>query len=337
MDGKSKEAPAADVLVVGAGIAGLMAATRLQEAGLRVTVVDKGRGVGGRMATRRIGPGRADHGAQFFTVRSTIFGQHVARWRAEGLVYEWSEGFAADPSVESAPDDGHVRYAISDGFTTVPKHLARSLDVRTGVTLAKIAPRPSGWEAVDQTGERYMANALIMTPPVPQSLVLLDAGGTTLAAADRAELERVRYAPCLCGLFWVDGEVHLPPPGALQRDEHAIRWIADNRRKGISPAARLITVHAGPDYSRRHWERPHGEALETVRAGLLPFLDDQAIVREAQLKRWRYALPLDIVPERTLRAAVLPPLAFAGDAFNGPRVEGAALSGLAAADSLLET
>ena len=335
MVGKSKGAQAADVLIVGAGIAGLMAADRLQEAGLRVTVVDKGRSVGGRMATRRIGPGRADHGAQFFTVRSSTFGRYVAAWKQAGLVYEWSHGFATEPSVETAPDDGHVRYAISDGFTTVPKHLARAVDVHTRVQLVQVAPQQSGWQAIDRDGNSYEAEALILTPPVPQSLALLDAGGAKLAAADRAELARVRYAPCICGLFWVHGEVHLPPPGALQRDEHAIRWIADNQRKGISPEARLITVHAGPTYSQRHWERPDGESLESVRAGLRPFLDDQAVFREAQLKRWRYALPVEIHPERTLRPRQLPPLAFAGDAFHGPRVEGAALSGLAAAESLL--
>ncbi|MFW5789075.1 MAG: FAD-dependent oxidoreductase [Spirochaetota bacterium] len=44
-----------DVPVVGAGIAGLTAARRLVDASLDVTVLDKGRGVGGRMATRRFG------------------------------------------------------------------------------------------------------------------------------------------------------------------------------------------------------------------------------------------------------------------------------------------
>jgi renalase len=53
-----------DVLIVGAGIAGLAAATDLHAAGRTVLVVDKGRGVGGRLASRRIGAATFDHGAQ---------------------------------------------------------------------------------------------------------------------------------------------------------------------------------------------------------------------------------------------------------------------------------
>ena len=56
----------------------------------------------------------------------------------------------------------------------------------------------------------------------------------------------------------------------------------------------------------------------------------------AQLKRWRFATPQAIWPEPCWAAADGPgPLVLAGDAFAGPRVEGAALSGLAAADALL--
>ena len=52
---------------------------------------------------------------------------------------------------------------------------------------------------------------------------------------------------------------------------------------------------------------------------------------EMQLKRWRYALPTTLYSERCLVATGLLTLVFAGDAFGGPRVEGAALSGLATA------
>ncbi len=75
-----------DVLIVGAGLAGLMAANALQNQGRQVTVVDKGRSVGGRLATRRMGPGRADYGAQFFTVRTETFQSWVDRWVPASLV-----------------------------------------------------------------------------------------------------------------------------------------------------------------------------------------------------------------------------------------------------------
>ncbi|MFY9458131.1 MAG: FAD-dependent oxidoreductase, partial [Aquabacterium commune] len=55
------------VAVVGAGLAGLSCAQALRSAGLQVTVLDKSRGVAGRMSTRRGEGWQADHGAQYFT------------------------------------------------------------------------------------------------------------------------------------------------------------------------------------------------------------------------------------------------------------------------------
>ena len=54
---------------------------------------------------------------------------------------------------------------------------------------------------------------------------------------------------------------------------------------------------------------------------------------EFQVHGWRYSQPVDTYSEACLM--VEDSLVFAGDAFAGPRVEGAALSGLAAADALL--
>ena len=66
------------------------------------------------------------------------------------------------------------------------------------------------------------------------------------------------------------------------------------------------------------------------------YLDKEAEIEDAQLKYWRYALPVTLYQNRYLLADDLPPLIFAGDAFGGPRVEGAALSGLTAAERILE-
>ncbi len=324
-----------EILVIGAGISGLLAARTLQEAGLRVLLVDKGRSVGGRMATRRIGPGQADHGAQFFTVRADAFRALVAQWQADGLAYVWSYGWSDGSLAGKKSEDGHPRYAIHGGMNRLCKQLAQGLEVRLQTEVARLSATPNGWQAETKGGERLISRALLLTAPVPQALALLAAGGTQLAAAEQMALAQVAYAPCLCALIWVQGEVYLPEPGALQRPLHPISWIANNQRKGISPAATIVTMHANPSFSQTHYNAPEQETLAQFVAALRPHLADTALIQEAQLKKWRYALPTLLYPARTLLAQSLPPLAFAGDAFLEARVEGAVLSGLAAAQALI--
>jgi predicted NAD/FAD-dependent oxidoreductase len=198
-----------------------------------------------------------------------------------------------------------------------------------------VAPEGDGWRVVAENGAVFAARSVVLTAPVPQALALLDAGNTPLTASDRAALERIRYAPCLCGLFVIDGEVHLPAPGAVQRPEHDFPWIADNQRKGISPRVPIITVHASPAWSEMHYEDPDDVLCEAFERAMRPWLAPDAWILEEQVKRWRYATPTVLHPERMLKIAAHAPLYIGGDAFGAPRVEGAALSGLAIGEALL--
>jgi predicted NAD/FAD-dependent oxidoreductase len=176
---------------------------------------------------------------------------------------------------------------------------------------------------------------LLLTPPVPQSLSLLDEGGVQLSADDRAALNAIDYDPSLTGMFVLDRQIRLPSPGAIQRPHANVYWIADNFRKGISPVV-VLTAQAGAIYSRQLWDRSDEQVLNALKVDLLPVLGD-AKVTETQLKRWQYAQPMSLYPERCLVAGgTAAPLAFAGDAFGSPRVEGAALSGLTAGRALAE-
>ncbi|MDQ3378372.1 MAG: FAD-dependent oxidoreductase, partial [Actinomycetota bacterium] len=135
--------PDESCVIVGAGISGLLAARELSDAGWRVTVLDKGRGVGGRMATRRFGGAGFDHGAQFFTVRDDRFENLVDGWLDAGAAAEWSRGFAdAEGNVNP---DGHPRYRGSRGMTSIPKHLAGGLDVRSGEHVVRMDQIGNGW------------------------------------------------------------------------------------------------------------------------------------------------------------------------------------------------
>ena len=334
-----------DVLIVGGGICGLTAALQLSGRGLRVVVLDKGRSAGGRLATRRIGAGRADHGAQFFTARDERFVEMVAGWRAENLVFRWSNGWS-DGSLAAGSGsglDGHPRYAVQGGMNSLARRLAAELGsqgaaVETNLKAIQAVPDEQGWHVQDDNGNTWRSRALVLTPPAPQSLALLAAGSVVLAQQQMAALAAIAYAPCLCALCAAEGTVWLPAPGAVQRPGADIARIADNQRKGISPYAPIFTLHGGPAWSAAHYDDPDETLLPTFCAALEEWTTSgRVFVREAQIKRWRYALPVALHPDPYLRAEGLPPLFFGGDGFGSPRVEGAVLSGLEIAAALTDT
>lgn len=331
---KDDEVMIVDALVVGAGLSGLVAARELQNAGYRVSLVDKGRSPGGRLATRRIRAGLADHGAQFFTVRDPRFQEQVDRWLQADLVYVWGRGWSDGSLLKTTPD-GHPRYATRGGMNALAKDLAASFeDLQVNRRIAAIDYREGIFNVADSDGEALQARAVLLTPPTPQALDLL--GEVTVSDDERAALEKIQYGACLCGLFAVEGGVQLPIPGAIQNHENTVYWLADNQRKGISPDERIITAHANYEWSAAHYDDPEEAVLAFLRAAVEQRLLTGSKIVEQQLKKWRYSVPLQMHPDDYVEIEALP-LFFAGDAYGGrARVEGAYLSGLLAGQAMVE-
>jgi predicted NAD/FAD-dependent oxidoreductase len=320
-----------DCVVVGAGLSGLVAARRLVAEGHRVVVLDKGRAVGGRLATRTFEGGRFDYGAQFFTVRTPRFRGLVAGWIHDGIVDTWAHGFhLADGTLK---DTNEPRYRGRAGMRSVAAHLAHSLDVRTGTTVAAVDFSGGAWCVRLADGTTFAGRALLLTPPVPQSLALLDAGAARLPEDAKAALARLSYEPCLAVMAALDGPSGLQAPGGVWFPGEPVAWMADNTVKGLTQAdaPASITVHAGPAFSR--------EYLDDVPAGAARLIEHvspmlASPVRQYLPHRWRYSRPIAVHPQPVLTVSVPGPLAFAGDAFGAGRIEGAAISGLAAATFL---
>jgi renalase len=323
-----------DVLIIGAGLAGLTAARVVREAGLTLHIVDNGRSVGGRLATTPIQSGIADDGAQFFTARTDEFQAAVDAWQKSGLVRVWGYGWS-DGSTKRTREDGHARYVAEGGMNQLAHHLAQGIDpISLNVEVEFVERVDDVWRVTDKAGKSYTGKALLLTPPVPQTLALLTHSHVPLTPTDQDVLERIEYGPCLCGMFVVEGEVNLPEPGAIQDFDKPVYWIADNQRKGIS-AQRIITAHVEARYSRVHYDAPDAESLAFIREAIQHYLADDARIVEEQLKKWRYSVPLTTHPLDYYVAEHLP-LYLAGDAFGGRgRVEGAYMSGLAAGKELV--
>ncbi len=312
------------VAVIGAGLAGLVAARSLH-GDHDVVVLDKGPSVGGRLATRRIGEARLDHGAQFFTVRGAALQAQVDDWLERGIARVWCHGFAGRA-------DGYPRYCGSDGMNSLAKDLASGLDHRTNQMVFMVRRTEDGWDVVIDDGSRIAADAVILTCPVPQSWALL--AQAELAIPE--ELFRRAYHRTIGLLTVLDRPSAVPSPGGVQFDaddaSNAFGFIADNQAKGVSPVP-AVTFHATQPWSTEHWD----DDVALLRTLLLerarPWIGE-ACVLDAQVKKWRFAGPVDPWVDACWVEAEHQ-VVLAGDLFAGPKFEGAFNSGLAAAAAVV--
>ena len=318
-----------DVLIIGAGLAGLSAANDLHQAGLKVLVVDKGRGLGGRLAGRRIGDATFDHGAQFMTARDSRFKASVAEWIEAGVAEEWYSSYPGHPN-------GHPRYRGVPTMTAVAKYLATDMNVLRTTRVDSITQDNRLWSAALDNGKTVSAKALLITSPVPQTIDLLASGNIKIPADKQTRLDRIDYEACIAVMAVLDGPTAIPVPGATAFDEGPIGWISDNLQKGVSKIP-AVTIHGSGEFSAEHYEDDKMHSGQILIDAAAPYLGNAKVI-EYQVHGWRYSKPTVVDSEACMllsESTDLPPLALAGDAFAGPRFEGAVLSGWAAAKSLI--
>lgn len=307
-------------LVLGAGLAGLTAATLLQNQGWKVTVLDKGRGVGGRMATRRIGAGgRADHGAQFFSTKSPEWQTWNSQFLQVGTTQMWFERA------------GTPRFVVSDGMSALPKKLAEGLPIHTGNRALRLEKKGSQYAVLTESGEIFTADHVVITFPAPQALEFLQASEVGLV--HQQMLAGISYAPCFTVMAVLDRVSSVPSPGGVSPDSPVIGWIADNFMKGISPIPTL-TIQTTSDFAKKHLEGSLEELKEIILEASAPWIGDRQVL-ESSIHRWRYSLAEKKHSDSFFHHATLPGLYLGGDGFGEGHVEAAFLSGYRIAEALI--
>jgi len=320
--------------IIGAGIAGLACAQSLHRSGVEVTVLEKSRGVGGRVATRRIDSGVTfDHGAQYFTVRESAFAAAVQEWCDAGTAGLWqgrivilSHGLVTDLH------EPRERYVGVPAMNAIAKALATGMDVRTNVTAQAIHQSDGKWQVEDSTSTRHGPfDLLISTAPPIQTIKLLGSQSATIENA----ASNITMTPCWAVLLQMREPLELEYDAAFVHDS-PLNWLARNSSKPERGAAQSWVMHATADWSIAHLE----DSAESIAKTLVEefWQATKQAPRPLELvmaHRWRYALPQEPLPQRYLLDGDLN-LAVCGDWCGGPRVEGAYLSGLALAQAVLE-
>ncbi len=315
-----------DLIVLGSGIAGLAAARLAEKDNKSVLVVDKGRRLGGRVATRRKNGYLFNHGAQFVTAKGNEFAAVLADARKAGSLKDWHIDSAKTVQIGTP------------SMRALPQFMARGLEIRQQTEVPQVAHIGPNIGFFCDSGLIACGRQAIVSAPAPQTARLLENIYPDLAAT--AEL--AKYDPCWTIMLGL--EVDIEPSGQSQDQFFPIR----NEAAGISLAVpepmrfvyepdlitstpSALTIQASGRWSQQYrdedrqtviarlcaiWEQISGQPLPTI--------------LDASAHRWLYAKVTEVANENTLPYSNDKKMAIAGDWLRGPRVEQAFDSGTAA-------
>jgi len=318
------------IAIIGAGLSGLTAAQQLKN-DYDVSVFDKSRGVGGRMSTRYAGEYEFDHGAQYFTARDPRFQAAVLDAIEHGVVAPWNGRAFYKKDSGFVPDTGGDRFVGAPRMNSWTKDLAKGMDITLEARVSRLVRETGKWvlnfeNGTSQAGFDYVICAV----PSAQAQVLLpdDFGG--MAALKASQMDA-----CFALMVGFEDQ-HDFGWDSLRVSDGVNAWLAVNSDKpGRIKNRTTLIIHSDPAWSNiyaqadRDWVMTEMEVSASELCGI-----DIRTAPHRVLHRWLYASVSNSPKQATLfdRGKGL---VVCGDWCLGGRVEGAYLSGLAAADSLL--
>ena len=323
--------PTRSIAVVGAGIAGLACATLLAQAGLRVTVFDKGRRPGGRVATRRAGALTFNHGAQFATAKGHAFTALLDMLQNADRMAFWPEAGARArvglPGMSALPAAmAEQAQAAGAGFA-LDRHVA-FLTRGEGWELRHLPAAEARPGEVREAGEAAGPfDAVLLALPAPQATPLLRAAGHSFAA----QTEHAVIAPCWAVMAGYTAAV--PGPAVLRPADSPLGWAARETSRPGGNGAEAWTLHATPAWSRANLEASPAEVTAALTAAFSALTGAPA-AESAIAHRWRHALVETPLGQPCLWDAASG-LGLCGDWCLDRRVEAAFDSGQALANAVL--
>ena len=324
------------IAIIGAGLAGVSSAQRLQAQGHTVVVYEKSGRPGGRMSTRATELGGFDHGAQYFTATTPVFKKHVAQWHKAGWAAPWEAKLVSLELGEAKPAGrAQQRYVGVPGMNALVCAMARGLDVRARQQVTRIERFGNQWLLSVQADSEPIAptagpfDAVLLAVPAEQAAPLL---APVPAFAQQAS--SVRMAPCWAMMLGFQQSLDLPYDGAWVQQSR-LGWICRDSSKPERRAGEHWVAHASAAWSVEHLEDDPERAREKLLKAFHEATGSAVQPVYVAIHRWRFSqapapLPLDCLWDAQLRIGACGDWFAAGLEGSG-KVENAVLSGVALA------
>ncbi|WP_200892527.1 NAD(P)/FAD-dependent oxidoreductase [Aliterella atlantica] len=189
-----------DIVIIGAGMSGLVCAQQLHQAGYKVLVVEKSRGLGGRVATRRLHETCADRGTCYLNPKDELLQRFVELLAQQDILQIWTD---TTHEFDASLQQLKVRrrspiYTAAKGMSAIARFLATGLEIQLNQRVVGISTVAENWclqlESTNATTQ-ITAKAVVVAIPAPQALTLLEP--IAVSHEFLANLRSVEFAPCI--------------------------------------------------------------------------------------------------------------------------------------------
>ncbi|MER2491992.1 NAD(P)/FAD-dependent oxidoreductase [Catenovulum sediminis] len=321
------------VLVVGAGMAGAACAYTLTQAGCSVSVMEKNKHVGGRMASTQMAWSNFDLGAQYFTARDPVFIRQVTRWLKDSVVAAWDiQPHLIDKLGIHPSPDNTKRYFGTPLAQSPIESLLADCNVHLQQNIESLHKRSQGWFAqLSQHNQSGPYDYVVLAIPAPDVVSLLPQN------IDLKVFPKFDAYATQVVVLSLQKAIRTEVEWSFVKDR-AIDWLGQvNAKYNRNSQQQAWLMHFTP------------EATDMYR-----YNDDACFIRLAQLQLeqiFSQREPCQVVdsfsylyPNARIKLLgykeqywldAQQNLAACGDGFCGGRVEGAFVSGLALARKLL--
>lgn len=281
------------IAVIGAGMAGLTATKMLSQKGFSVDVFDKGRGVGGRMSSRRTEWGYLDHGCQYFTVQDPLFQEFLREYDSlmsvwEGRFFTWLDGHFQPITEEKS------RYLPTRRMNNLCRQMASDANVSLQTRIMSLSRQQEQWILTDEESNCYGGyDWVIVTPPPLQTYDLIK-NHTHIAE----EIGAIEMYPCYSLMLVISEDLDFGFEG-VQLEHPVLGWIAVNSSKPKREKPFSLVIQSNFIWAENHLECDRTLMAEIMKKETKEVLSChfQGILYES-LHLWRYALPKNVNPQR---------------------------------------
>lgn len=275
------------VAIIGAGLSGMNCARQLNKFA-DVTVFEKSRGFGGRMATKSIGEFQFDHGVQFFTAKTKVFQEFAYSLQKKGVIVPWKANFVEirnnKVEIHRRWSEDHKHYVAVPKMSSLCRYLGKDIDVQLNTKIDSLVKLDQKWQVMSNKSSVGEFDWLIITTPPQQSVEILPNSLGYIA-----KINNYKMQPCFSLMIGIKNSLNLNWDTAIVKDSK-LSWISINNTKPLRNLEYSIVALATNKWATENLERD----VKYIRNSLL--LELEKITRQniptpmcITTHRWRYA------------------------------------------------